>query len=93
MITINRSDSTPPGDPNEMTRKKGFRMRRTAAALLLVLSTATAGCTPEEIEGSMEAISVSFEQGGAERGLAEAIFVLNLAIPIAGMRLQAAFGP
>ena len=63
------------------------------AACILVLSPALAGCTPEEIEGSMDLIATSFEQGGVERGLIDAIFVLNLAIPVAEMRFRAAFGP
>lgn len=71
------------------------RLRRSGAtlALLLAISPVAAGCTPAEIEGSMQRISVSFEQGGAERGLAEAIFVLNNAIPIIDMRLRSAFAP
>lgn len=60
---------------------------------MLSMSTLIAGCTPAEIEASIESISISFEEGGTERGLAEAIFVVNHAIPIIEMRLSGAFGP
>lgn len=71
----------------------GFCMRRFMATVILVFSLALAGCTPAEIEGSLNRIAVSFEQGGIERGLSEAIFVLEFAIPVVGMRLGSAFGP
>jgi hypothetical protein len=79
----------------ERTRTVGasLRLRRFAAVLLLVLTPALTGCTPEEIEASVGRIAVGFEEGGVERGLADAIFVVDLAIPVIGMRLGSAFGP
>jgi hypothetical protein len=77
------------------TRNAGgrLRLRRLTAVLFLVLMPTLAGCTPEEIEASVGRIAVSFEEGGVERGLADAIFVVDLAIPVIGMRLGSAFGP
>lgn len=72
--------------------QRGFRVRRFTAALLIVFSTVVAGCTPAEIERSMEGLATSFEDGAVERGLSDSIFLLNVAIPIIGMRLRAAFG-
>lgn len=69
------------------------RWRGVALGLLLMVSPVIAGCTPQEIEMSIERMSTSFEEGGAERGLAEAIFVLNNAIPIINMRLSSYFLP
>ena len=69
------------------------RLRRLLMALLLTLTTLLAGCTPDEIELSVERIATSFEEGGIERGLFDSIAVLNHAIPIAEMRFRAAFGP
>jgi hypothetical protein len=70
-----------------------FRMRRLGVAVLVVLSLVAPACTPEEIEMSLEQIAVSFEQGGVERGLAEAVLVVDYAIPVIGMRLGSALGP
>ena len=69
------------------------RVRRLTIVVLLVLGLGTAGCTPAEIEASLNRIAVSFEQGGVERGLAEAVFVAEYAVPVIEMRLRAAFGP
>lgn len=69
------------------------RVRRLVATLLLTLTTLVAGCTPEEIELSVERIATSFEQGGIERGLFDSVAVLNHAIPVVEMRFRAAFGP
>ncbi len=73
------------------SRRGGWRSW--VLGLLLLATPVATGCTPAEIEASIERMSVSFEEGGAERGLAEAVFVLNNAIPIINMRLSAAFGP
>jgi hypothetical protein len=67
-------------------------MRSWVTALLLAISPILAGCTPEEIEMSMTEIAVSFEEGGVERGLASAVFVVHMAIPVVGMRVGSAFG-
>lgn len=91
----------PPGGPCQTSatsrsmrpNRASLRLRRFTAILLLALSPALAGCTPEEIEASVGRIAVSFEEGGIERGLADAIFVVDLAIPVIGMRLGSAFGP
>lgn len=72
---------------------KGFRIRGLTLAVVLALGLGTAGCTPAEIEASLNRIAVSFEQGGAERGLAEAVFVAEYAIPVIEMRLRSYFGP
>lgn len=71
--------------------RRQFRIRRVTLALLLVAAPALSGCTPEEIEMSVNEIAVSFEQGGVERGLASAIFVAQMAVPIIGMRVGSAF--
>lgn len=71
--------------------RRQFRIRRTALALLLVATPALSGCTPEEIEMSVNEIAVSFEQGGIERGLASTILVAQMAVPIIGMRVGSAF--
>lgn len=81
------------GGMKSPTSRRGRRARRLAAVLLLVMGSTVVGCTPEQIEASAENIAVSFEEGGAERGLAEAVFVMQMAIPIVGMRLGSAFGP
>lgn len=73
--------------PGAASASGGFRMRRLTIAVLLVLSLIAPACTPAEIEASLDRIAVSFEQGGVERGLAEAIFVVEYAIPVIGMRL------
>lgn len=78
---------------NRRAAQGGFRMRRCTIAVLLVLSLMAPACTPAEIEASLEHIAVSFEQGGVERGLAEAVFVVEYAIPVIGMRLGYALGP
>lgn len=70
-----------------------FRLRRLTLAVILTLGLGTAGCTPAEIEASLNRIAVSFEQGGVERGLAEAVFVAEYAIPVIEMRLRSYFGP
>lgn len=70
-----------------------LRWRGLTLGLLLAITPVAAGCTPSEIEGSMELIAVSFEEGGEERGLIAAIFVVNNAIPIINMRLSSAFAP
>lgn len=75
------------------TRPRRLRWRGWALGLLFAFSPVATGCTPAEIEASFQSMAVSFEEGGAERGLAEAIFVLNHAIPIINMRLSSAFGP
>lgn len=80
-------------DKRARVSPRHLRWRGLTLALLLAIGPLAAGCTPGEIEGSFRSISVSFEEGGAERGLAEAIFVLNNAIPIIDMRLRSAFGP
>jgi hypothetical protein len=72
--------------------RRQFRIRRITLALLLVATPAISGCTPEEIEASVDQIAVSFEQGGIERGLASAIFVAQMAIPRIGMRIGLPFG-
>lgn len=73
--------------------RRSRRMSRFTVAVLLSLGLATTACTPAEIEASLNRIAVSFEQGGAERGLAEAVFVAEYAVPVIEMRLRAAFGP
>ncbi|MGB7859567.1 MAG: hypothetical protein WBM90_03640 [Acidimicrobiia bacterium] len=77
----------------ERVTTRRFHWRGLILSLLLVISPVAAACTPAEIEASIQSISVSFEQGGAESGLARAIFVVNNAIPIINMRLSGAFGP
>lgn len=42
---------------------------------------------------SVQGIATNFEQGGVERGLMSALFVLDMAIPRVEMRFRAAFGP
>lgn len=69
-----------------------LRLRGCVAAFLLAISPILAGCTPEEIEMSMTEIAVGFEQGGVERGLASAVFVVHMAIPVIGMRLGSTMG-
>lgn len=69
-----------------------MRMRRGVAVLLLAITPILAGCTPGEIEMSVNQIAGSFEQGGTERGLISAVFVLQMAIPVVRMRLGSAFG-
>jgi hypothetical protein len=73
--------------------RRAPRWRGVTLGLLLAVTPIAAGCTPGEIEASVQAMSVSFEEGGAARGLAEAIFVINTAIPVIRMRLSGAFGP
>lgn len=73
--------------------ERRYRIRRLLLALLLVLSPALAGCTPEEIEMSIQGIATSFEQGGVERGLITSVMVLDMAIPVVEMRFRSAFGP
>ena len=41
---------------------------------------------------SMTEIAMGFEQGGVERGLASAVFVVHMAIPVIGMRLGSTMG-
>jgi len=98
MTTIDRL--TRPEDASATTSNgktrpapKFLHMRRLTIAFLLAVSPVAAACTPAEIEASVGRISTSFEEGGVERGLADAIFVAETAIPIIGMRLGAAFGP
>ena len=73
--------------------RRGLRVRKLGMALLLLLSLIAPACTPEEIEASLERIAVSFEEGGVERGLADAVLVVEYAIPVVGMRLGSALGP
>lgn len=75
------------------TVRRSLKNRRSLVASLLALSLVTAACTPAEIEASFRGIAISFEEGGVERGLAEAVFVLEYAIPVVEMRLGSAFGP
>lgn len=70
-----------------------LRVRGCVAAFLLAISPVLSGCSPEEIEMSVEGIAVSFEEGGVERGLASAIFVVQMAIPVIGMRLGSTMAP
>lgn len=92
-MTNDRSNRREPAAPKRETDPKRLRVRKIALAVVLALGLGTAGCTPAEIEASLNRIAVSFEQGGAERGLAEAVFVAEYAIPVIEMRLRAAFGP
>ena len=64
-----------------------LRLRSWVMALLLAVSPILAGCTPAEIEMSMEEIAVSFEEGGVERGLVSSVMIVQMAIPVIGMRL------
>lgn len=68
------------------------RVRGSVAAFLLAISPVLSACSPEEIEMSVEGIAMSFEEGGVERGLATAIFVVEMAIPTIGMRLGSSMG-
>lgn len=83
MKTIPRSQRS--GEPPAPARR--LRVRGCVAAFLLAISPVLSACSPEEIEMSVEGIAVSFEEGGVERGLASAIFVVQMAIPVIGMRL------
>lgn len=86
IIRQSKRSGAPPAPPRRL------RVRRCVAAFLLAISPVLAGCTPEEIEMSVEEIAVSFEQGGVERGLASAVFVVHMAIPVIGMRLGSTMG-
>lgn len=95
MMTIERSNGSGEHAPTDSGKtrslRRGSRLRRFAASVLLIL--VVTACTPAEIEGSLNRIASSFEEGGLERGLSEAIFVVEFAIPVVGMRLGSAFGP
>lgn len=90
---LSRNDRVVRNAPSSGSAPSGLRMRRLGVATLLALSVLAPACTPEEIEMSLDRISSSFEQGGVERGLAEAVFVVDYAIPVVGMRLGSALGP
>lgn len=75
-----------------VSKRKPLRWRGLTLGLLLAIAPVATACTPQELEASFQRMAVSFEEGGAERGLAEAIFVLDHAIPIINMRLSRAFG-
>lgn len=81
-----KRSEAPPAPPRRL------RLRGYVAAFLLAISPILAGCTPEEIEMSVGEIAMGFEQGGVERGLASAVFVAHMAIPVIGMRLGSAMG-
>lgn len=67
--------------------KRNARFRLLTAAVLLAISPVVAGCTPEEIQQSIGALTISFEQGGAEGGLSAAMFIGEQAALVIGMRL------
>ncbi|MGA7227028.1 MAG: hypothetical protein WBZ40_04850 [Acidimicrobiia bacterium] len=46
-----------------------------------------AGCTPEEIQQSIGALTISFEQGGVESGLSTAMFIGEQNAQVIGLRL------
>lgn len=78
--------------PNEesMTADSGpkrFRIRASIAALLLAFGPLAAGCTPDEIQQSIGALTISFEQGGLESGLSTAALIGQEAVLVVGMRL------
>jgi hypothetical protein len=58
-----------------------------AAALLLAFGSLTAGCTEGEVRASLARLTVSFEQGGLESALSEAMFIGEQAAFVVGMRL------
>ena len=76
-----------------LRRRTGLRLRSWLMALLLAVSPILAGCTPAEIEMSMEEIAVSFEEGGVERGLVSSVLIVQMAIPVIGMRMGSSFAP
>lgn len=67
--------------------RRGLGMRRFTAAVFLALSPVAAGCTPAEIEQSIELLTVSFEEGGLESGLSTAAIIGQQAVLVVGMRL------
>lgn len=68
------------------TASRGGRLRSGAVAILAVSVLAT-GCTPAEIEGSLARIAVSFEEGGPESALSDAMSIGETAVLVIGMRL------
>lgn len=67
---------------------RSLRIKRRFVAALLVLTPTLAGCTPGELEQSMNMVVGSFEQGGLEGGLSSMIFITEMAVPVIGMRLS-----
>lgn len=67
--------------------RRGLYTRRFTVAVVLALSPISAGCTPAEIEQSIQMLTVSFEEGGLESGLATAAFIGEQAVFVVGMRL------
>jgi hypothetical protein len=67
--------------------KRNARFRLLTAAVLLAISPVVVGCTPEEIQQSIGALTISFEQGGVEGGLSTAMFIGEQAALVVGMRL------
>ncbi len=87
-MSANTMSRRPTGAP--MTAGSGpkrFRIRAFIAALLLAFGPLAAGCTPEEIQQSIGALTVSFEQGGVESGLSTAALIGQQAALVVGMRL------
>lgn len=69
------------------TASQEGRVRSGAVAVILAVSVLASGCTPAEIEGSLARIAVSFEEGGPERALSDAIYIGETAVLVIGMRL------